>query len=457
MATEEQLRERWHTLEGEDIKQKIAEHIKEADWEKFLTGFPFVEEVGGKDLRFINLSDVNLVEKEISSYASFDYEGERISDMIADLEEANLEGANLKGANLKGTNLKKAKLTGTDFEGADLEEANFQGSQTFWTKFRNANLKGADFWRVDLMGADFSGADLEDINLEEANLEGAILEGVNLINAILKGSILTRANLKKSYLNKAYIVEANLEGAILEGAKLNNADLMNSCLNRANLSGADLSNTNIYGISAWDIITDENTVMKNLIINENPLVTVDDIEIAQFIYMISNNKKIRNVIDSMRTKGVLILGSFDDKTKSILNKITDILKENDLIPMVFYFEGSKELSLMDTVKTMALLSRFVIIDLSERSGQLFEIGNLSASSIKVPYATIASEGTRTTDMVKDLRCFDWCINHYEDQCKDDYLPYPKVGWETALPILIKDTIIPWADGVNEKLRKRNDR
>lgn len=188
--------------------------------------------------------------------------------------------------------------------------------------------------------------------------------------------------------------------------------------------------------------------MKNLIINKKPLITVDNIEIAQFIHMISNNKKIRNVIDTMRTKGVLILGSFDDKTKPVLNKLTDILKENDLVPMVFYFEGSKKLSLMDTVKTMALLSRFVIVDLSVKSGQYFEIAKL-ADNVKVPYATIAFEGTETSGMLLDLNHYYWCTS--------EYFPYPQTGWETTLPMLIKDTVIPWANNVNEELRKNNER
>ena len=39
-------------------------------------------------------------------------------------------------------------------------------------------------------------------------------------------------------------------------------------------------------------------------------VTTDDIEVAQFLYLLINNKKIRNVIDTITSKVVLILGRF---------------------------------------------------------------------------------------------------------------------------------------------------
>jgi len=39
-------------------------------------------------------------------------------------------------------------------------------------------------------------------------------------------------------------------------------------------------------------------------------ITVDDLKIAQFIHTILNNENVRNVIDTLTTKLVLILGRF---------------------------------------------------------------------------------------------------------------------------------------------------
>jgi hypothetical protein len=41
---------------------------------------------------------------------------------------------------------------------------------------------------------------------------------------------------------------------------------------------------------------------------DKPAITVDNIEVAQFIYLMLHNQKIRDVIDTITSKAVLILG-----------------------------------------------------------------------------------------------------------------------------------------------------
>jgi hypothetical protein len=44
-------------------------------------------------------------------------------------------------------------------------------------------------------------------------------------------------------------------------------------------------------------------------------ITVDDIEVAQFIYLLLHNEKIRDVIDTIGKKGVPLLGRFTEGRK----------------------------------------------------------------------------------------------------------------------------------------------
>ena len=44
-----------------------------------------------------------------------------------------------------------------------------------------------------------------------------------------------------------------------------------------------------------------------------PDITVDNIEVAQFVYLILHNEKIRDMIDTVGYKGVLILGRFTER------------------------------------------------------------------------------------------------------------------------------------------------
>ena len=60
------------------------------------------------------------------------------------------------------------------------------------------------------------------------------------------------------------------------------------------LTGANLTGCQIYGISAWRLKL-ERTKQQNLVITggDEPAVTVDNIEVAQFIYLLLHNEKIR--------------------------------------------------------------------------------------------------------------------------------------------------------------------
>ena len=104
-------------------------------------------------------------------------------------------------------------------------------------------------------------------DLSEANLTGVDLSGANLSNADLNAAFLSGAN--------------------LSGANLNNVDLRAAALLETNLTGADLTGCRIYGVSAWDLKV-EGAKQQNLVITpENePEITVDNIEVAQFVYLL---------------------------------------------------------------------------------------------------------------------------------------------------------------------------
>src|SRR3954447_8438174 len=93
---------------------------------------------------------------------------------------------------------------------------------------------------------------------------------------------------------------------------------------------------------------------QNLIITrENePEITVDNIEVAQFIYLLLHNQKIRDVIDTITSKAVLILGSFTER-KAVLDTLRDELRKRDRTPIIFDFERPGAKNVTDTVKLLA--------------------------------------------------------------------------------------------------------
>jgi hypothetical protein len=68
-------------------------------------------------------------------------------------------------------------------------------------------------------------------------------------------------------------------------------------------------------------------------------ITLDELEVAQFIYLLLNNKRLRKVIDTITSKVVLILGRFTPERKAILDALREELRRRDYLPVLFDFEN----------------------------------------------------------------------------------------------------------------------
>jgi uncharacterized protein YjbI with pentapeptide repeats len=323
----------------------------------------------------------------------------------------DLRGADLHENNLVGVNLSEADISESDFSGADLSGADFTES----------NLRKADLFGANLFGAYLSGADLTGVNLSEANLSEASLNKVDLT-----GANLSRANLSKTYFWEANFHEADLSGSDLSEANLTMANFIEADLSEANLSGADLSYSNllkarisnakiskskIYGVNVWDL-EGEFKDQKELIITpeDTAAITVDNIEIAQFIYLILNNKRIRDVINTLTSKTVLILGRFALRDrKIILDALRDKLREYDLLPIVFDFDRPTDKDFTETIKTLAGISYFVIADVTNPKSSPLEL-QATVPDYQIPFVPIIQEGESPFAMMVDLqKKYPWVL------------------------------------------------
>jgi uncharacterized protein YjbI with pentapeptide repeats len=338
-----------------------------------------------------------------------------------DLSAASLSEANLSGANLSGADLGGANLEGTNLSEADLSVANLRGANL------RANLSGANLRGADLEGADLramldrailSGANLRDANLSEASPSGADLSGADLRDANLRGANLRDANLFRAILRGANLRGANLYAANLRGADLRAADLGGADLSEANLSEADLSeaslvetilvdailiNCRIYGISAWGVKFSKGTKQQDLIINprEELEVTVDDLEVAQFVYLLLHNEKIRDVIDTVGKKGVLLLGRFTEGRIAVIERLREALRQRGYLPIVFNFDKPETKDFTETVRLLAGLSKFVIADITNPKSAPLEL-QATVPEIMVPFRPIIEEGEKPFAMLQDL-------------------------------------------------------
>jgi uncharacterized protein YjbI with pentapeptide repeats len=300
-----------------------------------------------------------------------------------------------------------------------------------WNAWRDENRIRPDLFGAFLFGAELIGANLSGAGLVEANLGGANLSGANLSGANLSGANLIEANFSAANLGGANLSGANLGGANLGGANLSGADLWAVTLVDTDLTGADLTGCRIYGVSAWNLKL-ERTKQQNLVITkvDEPTVTVDNIEVAQFIYLMLNNAKVRDVIDTITSKAVLILGRFTAERKVVLDALREKLRERDYLPILFDFNVPATRDVTETVSLLARMARFIVADLTDPSSIPKELEAI-VPGLAVPVQPLLEGASRPYSMFRDYWKYDWVLPVYRYE-----------GLEPLLATLAENVIAP---------------
>ena len=333
-------------------------------------------------------------------------------DERIDLAEADLGKATLAGVNFSQARLLRANLYQANLSGADLSRANIRKANLFQSNLTNANLNKTSLKQANLHSANLGGASLVEANLSESELGSA-----NMIKADLR-----KANLHKAKVSSATFRNADMSGVNLAHANINHTDLSGINLSRANLTQATcvgtrverakISQSEIYGINVWDL-KGEFEEQEDLIVTrkDQPVITVDNIKIAQFIYLILNNVEIRNVINVLSSKSVLILGRFSiPERKAILDGLRIKLREFDLVPIVFDFDRPIDQDFTETIKTLAGLSYFVIADVTNPKSSPLEL-QATIPDYQIPFVPIIQEGENPIAMMVDLqKKYNWVLN-----------------------------------------------
>jgi hypothetical protein len=167
-----------------------------------------------------------------------------------------------------------------------------------------------------------------------------------------------------------------------------------------------MTGAKVYGASVWDVETNDETKQTGLIItpaDEPAIIMVDDLEVAQFIYLLLNRDKIRNVINAVTRRGVLLLGRFGDGGLALLQTVAAWLRtpENGgYLPLLFDFPRPESKTYTETVRTLASLARFVIVDLSGPSVPQ-EI-TATVDLYEIPFVPILEEKRKDWSMFNDF-------------------------------------------------------
>ena len=345
-----------------------------------------------------------------------------------DLSGQYLVTARLHGVDLRGAKLNSADLTGADLSSSELDEADFgdaklRGATLEKARLVRANLGGTDLHGTNLSDAILTGANLSNARFGDTNFRGAELGEINLSGLDLSGSNLRDANLTGATLHGTNLSEADLDGAIFCGADLTGANLTGTRIVRANFEKANLSDCLVYGVSAWEVNL-EGAIQSNLIISPPGAaeITADNLEVAQFIYLLLNNKKIREVIDTVTSKVVLILGRFTHERKKVLDAIRKALRGKDLVPIVFDFTIPRNRDVTETVKILAGLAKFVVADVTDATEVRAELHNIVPGFPSLPVQPLVLAGEREfVSLPENLTKFPWVLPTFAYQDEEHLL------------------------------------
>jgi hypothetical protein len=105
---------------------------------------------------------------------------------------------------------------------------------------------------------------------------------------------------------------------------------------------------------------------------------------------------------------VLILGRFSEERKAVLDAIRDVLRKHDYLPILFDFDPTTNQTIIETVKTLAGMSRFVIADITDARSVSQELLIIDTHCRTVAVPLIKKRGEPEYGML-DFRNSPWFV------------------------------------------------
>ena len=279
-------------------------------------------------------------------------------------------------------------LSGFDFSGCDLHGIVWRNSIVDHCSFDDCRIDFSDLCFSNFLECTFRSTSMRVTRIGSASFEKCVFENADLAYCTAE--------------------ETSFKGSRISGSSLNHVQLV-----KADLSDVVLHDTSVYGISAWDLELEGAKQSDLIVADDGPTLTVDSIEVAQFIFLLVKNSKIRDVIDTLVSRVVLILGRFSPEGKPRLHRIRDLLRDRGYVPIIFDFDGPERRDLTETIRTLAHLSRFVIVDLTDPSSVPHELEAVVPHLPSLPVQPLILAGSRPYGMFEHIQKYPWVMSVQE--------------------------------------------
>lgn len=316
----------------------------------------------------------------------------------------DLRGVILSGLALRGLDLRRARLDGARLRRADLAGVHLERASLIGADLRFANLSSVHAAKTNL-----SGAQLRSATLKRGDFSGAIcLDGTSFNHANLQEADFTRARMIEADLS-----EADLTDACFDGAKLMQASFQKAVLDGTSFLGANLHEAGVWGAFIRRVKTDASTDQRSLSVDVDivwerrtgkiiEFTEADSIRLAQFHDIVEEHGSIAELIAASSKRVVLILGRFLPRRKRVLDRLAEALRARGKVAVIFDFPGPTDREVSDTVRFIAGMSQFIVVDMTKASSVPLEL-QATIPDLMVPVLPIIESGHTIFSMFSDLQ------------------------------------------------------
>jgi hypothetical protein len=103
----------------------------------------------------------------------------------------------------------------------------------------------------------------------------------------------------------------------------------------------------------------------------------------------------------MTGKAVLILGRFTERRKEVLESIAQWLRDNDHLPIIMDFPKPKDRNFTETVRTLAGLCKYVIVDLTNPKSVPQEL-SFTLPKLRMPFIPLLQKRHKSWSLWDEL-------------------------------------------------------
>jgi hypothetical protein len=128
--------------------------------------------------------------------------------------------------------------------------------------------------------------------------------------------------------------------------------------------------------------------------------------------LLLKNEKIRNLIDTITSKVVLILGRFAPERKEIIDALRKELRNRNYSPVLLEFEKPASKDLMETLNFLARMSRFIIVDITDAKSIPAELERIIPDFPCVPIKPLIQRSDYEYALFERIKRYPWVLKEY---------------------------------------------